>query len=67
MAVEMKTLTIGETTYEVVDEKARTNKLSLPVDSSGSVQFGSANQFAVSDGKGGITWLTVANGNEVAY
>lgn len=28
---------------------------------------GAAGQFAVSDGNGGITWLTVKNGNEVAY
>lgn len=28
---------------------------------------GTAGQFAVSDGNGGITWLTVKNGNEVAY
>lgn len=28
---------------------------------------GTVGQFAISDGKGGITWLTVKNGNEVAY
>lgn len=28
---------------------------------------GTAGQFAVSDGNGGITWLTVNDGNEVAY
>ncbi len=37
-------------------------KVALP--SSGN---GTAGQFAVSDGNGGITWLTVVNGNEVAY
>ena len=66
MAEEMKTLTVGEKTYEIVDEKARNTKLSLPtVDN--VVQYGEAGQIAVSDGKGGITWLTVVNGNEVAY
>lgn len=38
------------------------SKLSLP--SSGN---GTAGQFVVSDGNGGTTWLTVVNGNEVAY
>lgn len=38
-------------------------KLSLPT--SGS--FGTIGQFAISDGNGGVTWLTVVNGNEVAY
>ena len=28
---------------------------------------GTVGQFAISDGNGGITWLTVKNGNEVAY
>lgn len=37
------------------------NKVTL---SSGN---GTIGQFAVSDGNGGITWLTVVNGNEVAY
>lgn len=37
-------------------------KVALP--SSGN---GTAGQFAISDGNGGITWLTVVNGNEVAY
>ena len=28
---------------------------------------GTSGQFATSDGKGGIAWVTVTNGNEVAY
>ena len=39
-------------------------KVDLPVDSSG-VDYGTAGQFAVSDGKGGISWLTVTNVSEV--
>ena len=37
-------------------------KVSLPVGDNGI-----EGQFAVSDGKGGITWLTIVNGNEVAF
>lgn len=42
-------------------------KLSLPKDDMGVVDYGEAGQFAVSDGNGGVKWVTIENGNEVAY
>ena len=40
----------------------------LPTDSStGDVLYGTEGQFAISDGQGGITWITITDGNEVAY
>lgn len=41
--------------------------VALPQDVGGNSLKGDSGQFAVSDGQGGITWLTVVNGNEVAY
>lgn len=41
-------------------------KVSLP-QSGGDVDNGKIGQFAVSDGKGGISWKTVINAEEVAY
>lgn len=41
--------------------------VALPQDAGGNSLKGDSGQFAVSDGQGGITWFTVANGNEVAY
>lgn len=43
------------------------NKVNMPKDSNGTVVNGTAGQFAISDGEGGISWLTVTNGNEVEY
>lgn len=43
------------------------NKVSLPKDDSGNIQYGTVGQFAVSDGNGGITWMTIINGSEVAW
>ena len=39
----------------------------LPVNESGINDYGLKGQFAVSDGNGGITWMTVIDGNEVGY
>ena len=41
-------------------------KLNLP-ENDGTVNYGTAGQFAVSDGAGGITWQTINNGDEVNY
>lgn len=41
--------------------------LTKPIDSSGKPLPGTAGQFAVSDGKGGITWLTIGIAEEEAY
>lgn len=40
--------------------------LKLP-EKNGITDFGEKGQFAVSNGVDGIEWLTVRNGNEVAY
>lgn len=42
-------------------------KVNLPQDEEGEYINGAVGQFAVSDGTGGITWLTVVDGNEVAW
>lgn len=41
-------------------------KINLP-ETDGTVNYGTAGQFAVSDGAGGITWQTINNGDEVNY
>jgi hypothetical protein len=40
--------------------------VSYPKTEDGTPNHGTEGQFAVSDGKGGIEWLTVGDGNEVA-
>ena len=42
-------------------------KVDLPKDENGNIQKGITGQFAVSDGNGGITWVTISDGNEVTY
>lgn len=42
-------------------------KVSLPVDENGNKLYGAAGQFAVSDGKGGITWVTIVDGDGVKW
>lgn len=61
------------TQYTNLGEAVRTQvsnlhsvKLSLPKDDNGVI-VGEVGQFATSDGAGGITWITVVNGNEVSY
>ena len=41
-------------------------KMNLPQEN-GAVDHGTAGQFAVSDGKGGIVWKTLVEAEEVAY
>lgn len=55
----MKTLTVGDTTFEIVDEKARTNKIDLPTDSEGNVDYGTADQALLSNGDGTYRWGVV--------
>lgn len=47
--------------------KLSEEKVNFPKDAEGNNLNGTEGQFAVSDGNGGITWVTVQNGNEVAY
>ena len=47
-------------------QKCENEKLSLP-QSNGTPNHGTAGQFAVSDGKGGIMWKTLVEAEEVAY
>lgn len=64
---DLENNTITDAWYSSVNYDA---KLSMPTTDQGSwtqIDRGTVGQFAVSDGKGGITWLTVNNGNEVAY
>lgn len=42
-------------------------KVSLPKDSDGTPMKGTAGQFAVSDGNGGISWMTVELASEVTF
>lgn len=43
------------------------NKINLPIEENGNVIHGTAGQFAVSDGTGGITWVTIVDGDEVGW
>lgn len=47
--------------------KLSEEKVYLPKDADGKPLNGTVGQFATSDGNGGIAWVTVRNGNEVAY
>lgn len=51
--------------YEVCDAEARRTKVQLPNASNGEPDKGVQGQFAVSDGHGGITWLSLTNVREV--
>lgn len=46
--------------------KLQAQSVSLPSDTAGTVNHGTAGQFAVSDGNGGISWITLTNAAEVA-
>lgn len=50
----------------VVLKTQNDKKINLP-ETDGTVNYGTAGQFAVSDGAGGITWQTINNGDEVNY
>lgn len=54
--------------HVTAEEKETWNdkKINLP-ETDGTVNYGTAGQFAVSDGAGGITWQTINNGDEVNY
>ena len=55
---------------DVTNEEMTSNISDIETQLNSRLKFssnGTTGQFAVSDGVGGITWLTVANGNEVAY
>lgn len=53
---------------QLSEEIARQNtvKVALP-QSNGVTEHGTAGQFAVSDGKGGIVWKTLVEVEEVSY
>ena len=75
--LEMKTLTINEDMYEVVDATARetlsqlqNSLISFPKDNNENINYGLDGQVIVSDGNGGIKWVTLdqfEDGNEVSY
>ena len=52
--------------YYPEDVKTWSKKVNLPLDEAGNPDNGTAGQFAVSDGQGGITWLTVENESETS-
>lgn len=39
----------------------------FPTNADGTINWGSAGDFAVSNGKDGITWVKITNGSEVKY
>ena len=57
---------VGAPSKEEFD-KLFEEKVYLPKDADGKPLNGTVGQFATSDGNGGIAWVTVQNGNEVAY
>ena len=52
----------GTTLEEVLD-----NKLNLPIKENGNINHGTEGQFAVSDGIGGIKWVTIVDGDGVDW
>ena len=60
--IEMKTLTVGDTTFEIVDEKARSEKISLPKDNEGNVVYGNDGQILKSNGDGTTEWIDDTGG-----
>lgn len=43
------------------------DKVSLPTNADGSIDYGTTGQVAISDESGGIEWSDVTNANEVSY
>lgn len=62
--VKKNTEAIAE--LSVANAKLSEDKIALPKENGVIVQ-GTVGQFAVSDGKGGITWKTLAEAEEVSY
>lgn len=54
-------------TEEEFAAKLVQESVAMPSDDDGNADVGTAGQFAVSDGAGGITWLTLANAEEGEY
>lgn len=57
---------VGAPSKEEFD-KLSEDKVDLPKDADGKPLNGTVGQFATSDGNGGIAWVTVQNGSEVAW
>lgn len=59
---------LSEAMDELSEENAKLSedKIALPKEN-GVVNQGTVGQFAVSDGKGGITWKTLIEAEEVSY
>lgn len=63
---------LNEMDEQIFKNTEETSKLSeekvyLPKDADGKPLNGTVGQFATSDGNGGIAWVTVQNGSEVAW
>lgn len=65
-ADHLNAMDTGIETNDIAINQLAEDKVALPVGNEG-VDHGTAGQFAVSDGKGGITWKTLVEAEEVAY
>jgi len=48
-------------------EETLNNKINIPLDSDGNINHGTEGQFAVSNGTGGIKWVTIVDGDGVDW
>lgn len=60
--IEMKTMTVLGQQFEIVDEKARTKKVNLPVDYAGNVVNGNSGQILQTNGDGTTAWVNKPTG-----
>ena len=64
MSINVETLSAAKA---YTDQKTGKKGIALPEDSNGEADYGTEGQFAVSDGAGGVTWVTVSNANDKKY
>lgn len=58
---------LGNVLLEFYEQSINSDQIELPKTENGDANYGTEGQFAVSDGKGGIKWLTAFKEDEVAY
>ena len=64
--MDFATLAAAQNYVDKTVQPLKSTKLSLPVTNS-TPNYGTAGQFAVSDGNGGITWKTLVEAEGVDY
>lgn len=64
--MDFVTLAVAQSYVDKTAQSLKRTKISLPVTNS-TPNYGTAGQFAVSDGNGGITWKTIVEAEGVDY